>query len=282
MIISGVYKIQSILKPDRCYIGSSADITKRWKGHLTGLKTHKHPNSKIQRHYDKYGKDDLVFSILVSCDKNDMIAHEQFFIDSYKPWFNLRPKAENNLGMVTTEATKKKLSIALRGRPAHNKGKPAYNKGKPMTEEQKIKLRVSRKLQVMKPVSEETREKIRLANKRRTYSSLSQEAKNKISNSNKGRPVSEETRLKISLSQKGKKRPWQEGEKHHNYGKTHSPETIIKLKEARKRQGNPFKGRKHSEETKQRLRLANLGKRQSEETIKKRKETCLIKKLKVA
>ena len=35
---SGVYKIQSICKPERVYIGSAVNIDKRWKEHIWQLK----------------------------------------------------------------------------------------------------------------------------------------------------------------------------------------------------------------------------------------------------
>jgi ATP-dependent Lon protease len=49
-MISGVYKIVSLAKSDRCYIGSSQDIYKRWEYHLRNLKNNKHHSQKGRKH----------------------------------------------------------------------------------------------------------------------------------------------------------------------------------------------------------------------------------------
>ena len=56
--ISGIYKIQSLYHPERCYIGSAVNITRRWMEHLTALKADKHYSKKLQNHYNKYGKNE--------------------------------------------------------------------------------------------------------------------------------------------------------------------------------------------------------------------------------
>ena len=93
---------------------------------------------------------------------------------------------------------------------------------------------------------------------------LSEEAKLKISESNKGKNhylygkhLSEETKRKMSEANKGKN--------HYLYGKHHSEETKQKISEANK-------GKRHSEEVKQKISEANKGKRHSEETKRKLSE----------
>ena len=49
MKIIGVYKIESLIKPKRCYIGSSIDINKRWLSHLGDLRRNKHGNMPKMR-----------------------------------------------------------------------------------------------------------------------------------------------------------------------------------------------------------------------------------------
>ena len=115
MKISGIYKIQSKIKPERIYIGSSIVISSRWKRHLYDLSKNKHRSSKLQRHYNKYGISDLQFSILLGCEKEDLIKIEQYFIDSYNPYFNSFKLAGSTLGFHHSEETKKKLSISKMG-----------------------------------------------------------------------------------------------------------------------------------------------------------------------
>jgi hypothetical protein len=37
-MITGIYKIESLVYPDRCYIGSSYNIKKRFREHIRSLK----------------------------------------------------------------------------------------------------------------------------------------------------------------------------------------------------------------------------------------------------
>ena len=131
---SGIYKIQSIIKPERCYIGSAVCIGKRWNEHLRTLRKGNHKNSKLQNHFNKYGKNDFIFSIIICCDKEDLIITEQFFIDSYKPWFNLCKIAGNTLGIhfKLSEETKIKISNS-------HKGINVWMKGRHLSEETKLK-----------------------------------------------------------------------------------------------------------------------------------------------
>jgi group I intron endonuclease len=123
MRISGIYQIQSKIKPERIYIGSAVDIGHRWNEHLRKLRNGKHINPKLQHHYNKYGKNDLIFSILIGCAKDDLITIEQFYIDSKKCWFNLCPKAGSSLGLKRSEESRKKRSEDSKGEKNHFYGK---------------------------------------------------------------------------------------------------------------------------------------------------------------
>ena len=98
MRIPGIYKIQSITFPDRIYIGSAIDMDRRWTYHKTRLNKGVHENSKLQNHVSKYGINDLVHSVLHVCADEELIIAEQFFIDSYNPYFNICKIAWSTLG----------------------------------------------------------------------------------------------------------------------------------------------------------------------------------------
>lgn len=68
-----IYMIQSNIKSKRCYIGSAVNYNIRKRLHLSQLKNNKHHSIKLQNHYNKYGKDDLIFSTLICCEKEDLI-----------------------------------------------------------------------------------------------------------------------------------------------------------------------------------------------------------------
>lgn len=138
MKISGIYKIQSKCKPERIYIGSSMDVKERQKTHLYRLKKNNHINPKLQYHYNKYGEDDLIFEVIIGCDKDNLIAMEQFYIDALDPWFNVCPVAGNTAGRFVSDETRAKLSKV-------HKGKPTWVKGKRLTEQHKRRISESMK-----------------------------------------------------------------------------------------------------------------------------------------
>jgi|WetSurMetagenome_2_1015567.scaffolds.fasta_scaffold00157_28 group I intron endonuclease len=109
MKVSGVYQIQSKIKPIKIYIGSAIDINERWRKHIDRLTKNKHHSPKLQNHFNKYGESDLQFSILLGCDKDDLIKVEQYFIDTYKPFFNCSPTAGSCLGVKRSDEHKEKL-----------------------------------------------------------------------------------------------------------------------------------------------------------------------------
>jgi hypothetical protein len=191
--ITGIYQIQS-KKTRRIYIGSAVNIVRRWSQHLSNLKLQKHHSTILQNHFNKHGKDDFIFSVLLSCDKEELIKHEQFFIDALNPYFNIRKIAESCLGIKASmiarqhmreahlgkrpsEETRKKRSVSMLGK----------NKGSKLTDEQYKRLVESHK---GKHFSEETRKK------------MSESQKGIIKNV--GRKASLETRQKMSKARKGR------------------------------------------------------------------------------
>ena len=215
---SGIYQIVSILNGKQ-YIGSAVDCKIRKIHHFSSLRKEKHTNQHLQRHFNKYGEQDLQFSILEFCSKEDLLIKEQAAIESYNPEFNMCKIAGSTLGLKWKPDSRKKGSDCKIG--AKN---PSF--GVPKTENQKraISLRHTGKF-----VSEETRQKLRISSSRLVHTdetkkkiselgkgrvpwnkglSTSEEVKLKISQSGKGKhPHSEELKLKISKARKGKKYP---------------------------------------------------------------------------
>ena len=97
---------------------------------------------------------------------------------------------------------------------------------------------------------------------------LSEETRKKMSISQKGRKIPLAVRKKISLGNKGKPKSKEHVEKNRqaNLGKKLSEETKQKI-------GNASRGRKHSEESKEKLRNINLGRKMSEEARKNMSES---------
>ncbi len=185
MNTSGIYQIQSIIKPERIYIGSATELNKRKFSHYSKLRKNIHCNIKLQRHYNKYGESDLIFTILITCEKEELIEKEQFFIDIYKPYFNIAKYANSPmLGLKHSEESKKKMSIS--GKNAMH----TYWIGKHFTIEHRQKLIIKLK--------------------ERKRNKMSEECKIKIGNKNRGKIRTLETKHKMSIKkqlyhpQKGK------------------------------------------------------------------------------
>lgn len=204
MNIPGIYKIESKVHPERIYIGSAINIEERWRLHIYFLKRNKHHSSKLQRHYNKYGKIDLRFSILLGCDKDDLLINEQFFLDSLNPYFNVCKIAGSRLGIKSSEETKQKIR--------------SFNLGKVMPDEIKLKIKKS---MIGRVITDEHKKKIkeRLTGKRKTpehiekmrialtgkvHGKMSDETKKKLSLAKIGHDVSQETREKLRKFNLGK------------------------------------------------------------------------------
>lgn len=121
---SGIYKIQSVSKPDRCYIGSAICFKIRWANHLNKLKRGVHHSPKLQHHYDKYGKEDLEFTVIEPCLPQFLTAREDTYFHPL-PYFNICPKAGSMLGYIHSEISCKNISKGHIGQIAWNKGKKA-------------------------------------------------------------------------------------------------------------------------------------------------------------
>ena len=162
--ISCIYQIQSKIKPERIYVGQTVNLHRRIIKHKTELNCNKHDSNKMQNHANKYGVDDLMFSVLEAVEPvlESLNQREQYYIDTLayedtkKPYFNtcevagsalgrkcseatlvkMRQRTQSeeirrkislsHIGMTHTEASKIKIGLAGKGRVPWNKGKTGY------------------------------------------------------------------------------------------------------------------------------------------------------------
>ena len=113
---AGVYKIESIINNKRIYIGSSVAMLQRKRHHLYTLRHNKHHSKKLQRHFNKYGENDLIFSVVLYCEECEVLQKEQEYLDLFSPYFNNCKTAGNRLGMKHSEETKRKIGLWNIGR----------------------------------------------------------------------------------------------------------------------------------------------------------------------
>lgn len=93
--VSGVYSITNNIN-NRSYIGSSNNVNKRRKTHISQLRNNKHPNKYLQNSWNKYGESVFDFKILEYVeDCSKLFYVEQTYIDMWnkKLLYNMANKA---------------------------------------------------------------------------------------------------------------------------------------------------------------------------------------------
>jgi len=241
---TGVYKIEN-QENGKAYIGSSAQIEKRWWRHRQMLRDRCHPNAHLQAAWNLYGKDAFVFSVAEEVESDALVSTEQKYLDEYLATGNCYNMATiagpGSRGRPVSQETRRKLSEASKGERS-----PMW--GKKHTEETRQKMRG-------RLVSEENRRKISrrmMGNKHALGHKVSEEARRKMGEPNTGNQNalgykhSAETRRKMSEDRKGRKP---------------SEETRGKLSRALTGNKNAvgskgWLGRKHTEETKRKISIA--------------------------
>lgn len=256
----GIYKITNLIN-NKIYIGSSANLSKRYYYHLNSLRNNNHYNIHLQRAYNIDGENSFKFDIIEYCDLDILIEREEYYFKLFdtlndKYGYNINPNGNRPpswLGKKHTEETKKKISEAQIGKIASEYSKQIASithKGKTITDENKKFLSENNKgeknAMYGKTPYDIWLDKFGKEIADEKYKNW----KEKISKSNIGRKTSEETKEKIR--QKA-------------LGRTFSNETIEKMKISNK-------GRIVSDETK---------KKQSKNTKGELNPSCKIKDIEI-
>jgi group I intron endonuclease len=118
---SGIYKI-TCLPTGKVYVGSAANLARRWCKHAACLRRGVHENSYLQHAWNKYGADAFRFVVIELILEPFLLEREQYWLDRLHAYesprgFNLSRKAGAPMaGRKHTPETLKKMSRAGTGR----------------------------------------------------------------------------------------------------------------------------------------------------------------------
>jgi group I intron endonuclease len=110
---SGIYSIEHVASGRR-YVGSAANIDKRWKEHRRQLARGVHHSRFLQRAWDKHGEQAFQFTVVLLCDRHNLLWYEQSLIDAWRPEYNSAPTAGSQLGLKMSDEAKAKMSAAAK------------------------------------------------------------------------------------------------------------------------------------------------------------------------
>lgn len=118
---SGIYCIRNIIN-NKMYIGYSKDMLKRKSSHFTELKYNYHDNDKLQKAYNKYGKENFEFNIIAYYPDEEFTLPTMehywcalFNVHDDRFGYNIAPTDPYNKPKRSNE-TRKKLSKSLKGK----------------------------------------------------------------------------------------------------------------------------------------------------------------------
>lgn len=202
---SGIYTITS--PSGRMYVGSAKNFKLRRTRHFYELRSGRHDNDILQKAFNKYGEENLIFSKLLCCEPKDLLMYEQRAIDILKPAYNICLIAGNCLGKKHSIESRAKMSRVQKGKVVSEESKTRMSiaqKGRTVSSEHKAKIGAANKGRIQ---SQEEKDKRALKN---TGKKRTEEFKKRMSDMNKGRKLTSEQEIKRSLACKGK--PWTENQ----------------------------------------------------------------------
>lgn len=198
---SGIYAIINT-KTNKHYIGSAINFEERWKRHFKDLDNGNHHSIKLQRSYNKHGKDAFVCKIIeeLPYEKSIIIERENYWIHEYDSKENGYNIADASFGDTLSHHPRKqeilnKISNAIKNNNSklspeelkQKHGRPKDIKGKTIEEHYGL----DRAIELSKKFQERN-------------AALNMKG---INNPYYGQTHTNEVRKRISDSQRGKKKP---------------------------------------------------------------------------
>jgi group I intron endonuclease len=136
MKCAGVYAITN-KTTNRCYIGGTRIIRKRWHEHKKHATEARHHSRAFQEDWDKYGPQDFEFKVLLWCSPDDLRMYEQACMSRFLSYYNASPSADSQFGLTMPDEARAKMSAAAK--------RTRNFTGRRHTEESKRRISESRK-----------------------------------------------------------------------------------------------------------------------------------------
>jgi group I intron endonuclease len=275
-----IYIIRNTINPI-IYIGSTSNFNQRKNVYNHRVRQERNKEQrKLINAIKKYGAENFYFELVELTSLENLIKTEQFYLDTLlfasepdkrfnKLGYNICRVAGSTLGVKQSKEFCEAVSKRMKGykhSPESIKKSADARRGQIVPQERRDKIRAT--LTGYKH-TEETKRKVSEARKRQVRKKgykMSPEFGENQRKRMTGRVVSEETRQKLSLANKGKKPSPQAMEAmiKANTGRKRSPEEIERRKNAPKRKCSPetiakMKARVQSEESKLKRSLAQKG-----------------------
>ena len=162
MKVFSIYKATNKVN-GKIYIGFDSNWPKRIKNHKNYFNSNKsrHYNSKFHNAIRKYGWEAFEWEVICQSLDGEYLLNEMepYFIqyyDSYIDGYNMTLGGEGRIGYITSEETKRKMSLASKGKSKSKKHIENISKGK-----KGVKHKKKRPFRKKGPRSESTKQKIR-------------------------------------------------------------------------------------------------------------------------
>jgi group I intron endonuclease len=199
----------------------------RWKNHRSDLRCRRHSNSILQAAWDKYGEENMIFEVLIRCEKRECLVLEQILLDTMCPEYNIaRSASAPMMGRTHSEETLCKMAEARVGRvypkqsPAAKERSRISHTGKRHSPETKEKCRIASTGVTRAPFSEEHCRNISAAKKGKKPKPFTAEHLANMSKAQLGRTHTAETKEKCRIANTGRPVSAKECSRRSAYAKT--------------------------------------------------------------